>query len=221
VDLPTFTYHQPVQWPKLITIESYVNITIEFVQLTLAHLYCYNEIKYKNISPLCKLQQRTNCFHQWKHSSKYDEKVHVCEKGQIDLYKSKKIPSNGNIRKLNWLMQSKFQTPKLQQILDLHKRNKLHQILELQILVHDIWSLRFYINKHKKSKHIQPQTSLSSKQEVQFIHVNNVFQMPWALNKLLSQTRITHIISKWNLIHEYNMQTSKPNKVEASHSPTT
>jgi len=71
-------------------------------------------------------------------------------------------------------MQTRFQTFLIIINLDLYKRNKLHQILELQIQVHGIWSLKIYINKHKKSKHIQPQTSSSSGHELQFIHAINV-----------------------------------------------
>jgi hypothetical protein len=173
-----FTYHQPVQSPKLIIIESYVTITIKFVQLTLAHLYCYNEIEYKNILPLRKLQQKTNVSINGRIVASPIRRCMYVRKVKLTCTRAK-----NSIKLKYWKIKliNAIQIPnipKLQQILDLYKRNKLHQILELQILVHDIWSLRFYINKHKKSKQIQLQTSSSSKQELQFIHVNNVFQMP-------------------------------------------
>lgn len=70
---------------KLCCYHSIIHITNPSTPLLLQWIW------YKNISPLRKLQKRTNCFHQWEHNSKSDEKVHVHEKGQIDLYQSKKF----------------------------------------------------------------------------------------------------------------------------------
>ncbi len=140
--------------------------------------YRYNEIEYKNISPLCKLQQRTIASINGSTIASSRRRCMSMRRSKLTYKRAKKFIKlkYQKIKQIDAIHIPNI--PTLQQILDLYKKNKLHQILELETLVHDIWSLKFYINKHKKSRHIQPQTSSNSKHELQFIHVNNIFQMP-------------------------------------------